>query len=67
MIPVIRKDQEGSLSQMKERVESHSHNLILDERIDKLQHEPRTGTSGFRLIPFVITASVIIATGYLVV
>ena len=52
---------------MKERVESHSHNLILDERVEKLQHALQTGTGGFRLIPFVITASVIIATGYLVV
>ncbi|MGC2061843.1 MAG: M56 family metallopeptidase [Thermodesulfovibrionales bacterium] len=60
-------EQEGGLSQMKERVESHSHNLILDERAEKLQNALRTGTGGFRLIPFIITASVIVVTGYLVV
>jgi len=60
-------EPEGGLSQMKERVESHSHNLILDERVEKLQHALRADTSGFRPVPFVITASVIITTGYLVV
>lgn len=58
---------EGGLSRMKERVESHSHNLILDERIEKLKQALHSGPRGFRPVPFLITASVIIATGYLVV
>ncbi|MBA4372954.1 MAG: hypothetical protein C0402_08825 [Thermodesulfovibrio sp.] len=59
--------QEGSLTQMKERVESHSHNLVLDERIEKLQQELNTGRPAFRFTPFLLTAGTIVAAGYLVV
>lgn len=55
------------LSQMKERIESHSHNLLLDERIRKLQEIGHDGLERFGWIPFMLTASVILVMGYLVV
>jgi len=55
------------LSQMKERIESHSHNLLLDERIRKLQEIGHDGPEHFGWIPFMLTASVILIMGYLVV
>lgn len=59
--------QAGGLEHMREHVETHSHNLILDERISRLQELPDTRTGGFRLLPFILTASVIVLAGYLVV
>ena len=60
---------EGSegLSQMKQRIESHSHNLLLDERIQKLQEIGHDGPERFGWVPFMLTASVILVMGYLVV
>jgi beta-lactamase regulating signal transducer with metallopeptidase domain len=55
------------LSQMKERIESHSHNLLLDERVQKLQEIGHDGPERFGWIPFMLTASVILVMGYLVV
>jgi len=55
------------LSQMKERIESHSHNLLLDERIQKLQEIGHDGPERFGWVPFMLTASVILVMGYLVV
>jgi Zn-dependent protease with chaperone function len=55
------------LSQMKERIESHSHNLLLDERIRKLQEIGHEGPERFGWVPFMLTASVILMMGYLVV
>ncbi len=55
------------ISQMKERIESHSHNLLLDERIEKLRAIDVEGQEHFGWAPFALTASVILAVGYLVV
>jgi len=55
------------LSQMKQRIEGHSHNLLLDERIQKLQEIGHDGPEHFGWIPFMLTASVILIMGYLVV
>ena len=54
------------LSQMKERIESHSHNLLLDERIARLREIGHEGPERFRWVPFLLTASVILVMGYLV-
>jgi Zn-dependent protease with chaperone function len=55
------------LLQMKERIESHSHNLLLDERIQKLRETSLEGNEPFGWAPFMITVSVILVMGYLVV
>ncbi|TAN38486.1 MAG: hypothetical protein EPN25_13805 [Nitrospirae bacterium] len=60
-------EEHGNPMQMKDRVEIHSHNLILDERIGRLQGAASTGESGFRWLPFMLTACFIMTTGYLVV
>jgi hypothetical protein len=52
---------------MKQRIESHSHNLLLDERIQKLQDISHDGPERFAWLPFILTASVILVMGYLVV
>jgi len=55
------------LSQMKERIESHSHNLLLDERIQKLRDTGLDAQERFGWAQFMLTASVILVLGYLVV
>ena len=55
------------LSQMKERIESHSHNLLLDERIQKLRDTGLDNQERFGWAQFMLTASVILVLGYLVV
>ena len=55
------------LSQMKERIESHSHNLLLDERIQKLSETGLEAQEHFAWAPFMLTAAVILVMGYLVV
>lgn len=55
------------LYQMKERIESHSHNLLLDERIQRLRETGLEVQEHFAWAPFMLTASVILVMGYLVV
>jgi len=61
------EDRAGGLAHMKERVESHSHNLMLDERIERLREMQQAGLSKFRWVPFTLTVGVIMGAGYLVV
>ena len=62
-------EEEGAqgVRQMKERIESHSYNLLLDERIRWLQETGHEEPVRFGWAQFVITASVILLMGYLVV
>ena len=57
----------ASMSGMKDRIESHSHNLVLDERIKNLEeiNLAAEGSSGW--LQFIITSLVILLTGYMVV
>jgi Zn-dependent protease with chaperone function len=57
----------GVLSGMKEQVESHSHNLILDERIKNLREGAYGEARGFGWTQFVLTVSAIMLIGYMVV
>ncbi|MDA8083389.1 MAG: M48 family metalloprotease [Nitrospiraceae bacterium] len=60
-------DHEEGLAGVKDRVETHSHNIMIDERIDKLHGVDPIVTDGFRPFPFLLTAAVILLAGYLVV
>jgi Zn-dependent protease with chaperone function len=64
--PPEREGPQGLL-QMKERIENHSHNLLLDERIQKLQETEDAEPVRFGWLQFMLTASVILLMGYLVV
>jgi hypothetical protein len=52
---------------MKERIENHSHNLLLDERIRRLQEPGDEQPVRFGWLQFMLTAAVILLMGYLVV
>jgi len=55
------------LSGMKERIEMHSHNLMLDERIAVLKEMSAPEEKPFSLFQFSLTAAAILSAGYLVV
>jgi beta-lactamase regulating signal transducer with metallopeptidase domain len=57
----------GKLSQMKEQVESHSHNLLLDERIRNLTEDRYRNSTRFVLTQYLLTLSAILLVGYGVV
>ncbi len=57
----------GKLSQMKEQVESHSHNLLLDERKRNLSEAIYLNNSRFAWPQYVLTLSAILFVGYRVV
>ena len=60
-------EHEEGLAGVKDRVETHSHNIMIDERIDKLHGVDPIVPDGFRPLPFLLTAAVILLAGYLVV
>ncbi len=55
------------LSQMKEQVESHSHNLLLDERIRNLTEDRYQKNEQFVWPQYLLTLSAILLLGYRVV
>jgi Zn-dependent protease with chaperone function len=57
----------GKLSQMKEQVESHSHNLILNERIRNLSEDRYQNSGRFIWLQYLLTLSAILLVGYGVV
>jgi Zn-dependent protease with chaperone function len=57
----------GKLSQMKEQVERHSHNLLLDERIRNLTEDRYRNSTRFVLTQYLLTLSAILLVGYGVV
>jgi len=57
----------GRLSQMKEQVESHSHNLLLDERIINLREGRYQNSERFSWMQYLLTLSAILLFGYGVV
>jgi Zn-dependent protease with chaperone function len=57
----------GRLSQMKEQVESHSHNLLLDERIKNLTEGRYQSSGQFGWTQYLLTLSAILLFGYGVV
>lgn len=57
----------GRLSQMKEQVESHSHNLLLNERIRNLTEDRYRNSTQFVLPQYLLTLSAILLVGYGVV
>lgn len=59
--------QSDSLSQMKERIEVHSHNLLLEERMSRLREIQDSGESRFNWFQFGLTAAATLLMGYLVV
>ncbi len=62
-----RHDDQAEISHIKERIELHSHNLLLEERIRRLRELAETGPDRFRWVPFLMTAAAILVIGYLVV
>ncbi len=60
-------DLPGKLSQIKDQVESHSHNLLLDVRIRNLNEGRYQNTAPFGWPQFLITLSAILLIGYGVV
>ncbi|MBI5102157.1 MAG: M48 family metalloprotease [Nitrospirae bacterium] len=61
------EEQPDMMSQMRERIESHSHNLILDERIANIENINDNNSRGAGWLQFLMTSSAILITGYLVV
>jgi hypothetical protein len=61
------EDLPGRLSQMKEQVESHSHNLLLDERIRNLTEGRYQNNTRFGWPQYLLTMSAILLIGYGVV
>lgn len=57
----------GKLSQMKEHVESHSHNLLLNERIRNLTENRYQNSAQFVLPQYLLTLAAILLVGYGVV
>jgi Zn-dependent protease with chaperone function len=57
----------ASMTGIKERIESHSHNLVLDERIKNLEEISLEAHERAGWLQFIITAFVILMTGYMVV
>lgn len=60
-------DLPGRLSQMKEQVESHSHNLLLNERIKNLTEGRYQHNTRFGWPQYVLSMSAILLIGYGVV
>jgi len=61
------EDQSGKISRMKEQVESHSHNLLLDERIRNLNEGRYQKSEQFVWPQYLLTLSAILLLGYGVV
>ena len=61
------EDLPGKLSQIKDQVESHSHNLLLDERIRNLTGGRYRNNSPFGWPQFLLTLIAIMVIGYGVV
>ena len=61
------EDLSGKLSQVKEQVESHSHNLLLDERIRNLAEDRYRKNERFAWPQYLLTLSAILLFGYRVV
>jgi beta-lactamase regulating signal transducer with metallopeptidase domain len=61
------EDLPGRLSQIKEQVESHSHNLLLNERIKNLTEGRYQNNARFGLPQYLLTMSAILLIGYGVV
>lgn len=62
------KEDEGSkISVMKDTIESHSHNLLLKERISKIQEKGIADTPGFGWVKFILTTVIILKINYMVV
>ncbi|MEW6109029.1 MAG: M56 family metallopeptidase [Nitrospirota bacterium] len=57
----------GKITAMKEGIENHSHNLLLKERIARLESAEISGDRDFEWGKFILTISVLILINYFVV
>jgi hypothetical protein len=52
---------------MQDRIESHSHNILLRERIENINGMQGTELPSFRWLPYILTGFVITQISYMVV
>lgn len=63
-----QKEDEGpKISVVKDTIEIHSHNLLLKERIVKIQEKGIEDASGFGWVKFILTVIIILKINYMVV
>ncbi len=61
------EDKGSRISVVKDTIESHSHNLLLKERIVKIQEKGIEDTPGFSWVKFILTTLIILKINYMVV
>jgi Zn-dependent protease with chaperone function len=62
-----QEDKGSKISVVKDTIESHSHNLLLQERIIKIQEKGIADTPGFGWVKFILTTVIILKINYMVV